>query len=133
MKFLPLTLAAACLFTAATAWAADPLEGATGLGVVLGKSVSLHDSCVQKGLIDGQPLTAKQEFDKFLVRMRTGKGVPPPEGVTAGQAADAIKAGFDFAIAHIGQKPLTVDDATCSELLAHWPEFAKTTGLEPTP
>ncbi len=132
MKSLTLTLAAACLFTSA-AWAADPLEGATELGVVLGKSVSLHDSCVQKGLIDGQALTAKQQFDKFLTRTRTGKGVPPPEGITAGQMADAIKAGFDFAIGHIAQKPLTVNDTTCSELAAHWSDFAKTSGLQPTP
>jgi hypothetical protein len=132
MKSLTLTLAATCLLTSA-AWAAEPLEGATELGVVLGKSVSLHDSCVQKGLIDGQTLTAKQEFDKFLTRTRTGKGVPPPEGITAGQMSDAIKAGFDFAVAHISQKPLTVNDTTCAELAAHWSEFAKTSGLEPGP
>jgi hypothetical protein len=140
MKLLFLTFAAACLF-AATARAADtpspgnPLEGATELGVVLAKGVSLHDACVQKGLMDRATLTAKQEFDRFLTRTRTGKGMPAPEGITAGQMGDAIKAGFDFAVAHIAEKPLTVNEATCSDLAAHWSGFAQNTGLEvpPTP
>lgn len=141
MKFLPLTLAAACLF-AATAQAADtpnpaspanPLEGATELGVVLAKGVSLHDACVQKGLMDPATLTAKQEFDRFLTRTRTNKGIAAPEGITAGQMADAIKAGFDFAVAHIAEKPLTVNEATCSDLAAHWSGFAQKTGLEVAP